>query len=252
MTKSNKFFLERSNDEEFPLMRDGNTLSMTRLLLMIVGAFFAEFLALIPQTFFPSVLKSGGNWIVLYQILVPLIGFFLIYKYIGNQQFSNLYKRIKLKDLGFGIIMMILSTAYSSIVVKMIHGSANINNSAFENGTRAVRESHYFHFMGENLVALMNEELMAIIPFLAAMVIANKHFHLSRNASIWIGLLVSIIVFGTGHYSAYNWNIAQMYLVIGASRLFDTGIYIRTKNIWISFIMHWVFDAVMFGMIAFK
>lgn len=90
----------------------------------------------------------------------------------------------------------------------------------------------------------MLEEIFSIIIFIALFKLLSYKF--SRETAIGIALVLSSIVFGLMHFQAYNWHLAQIILLIGRERLFLTGAYIRTKNIWTSFLMHYVFDMAIF------
>ncbi|WP_082620580.1 CPBP family glutamic-type intramembrane protease [Lentilactobacillus senioris] len=46
------------------------------------------------------------------------------------------------------------------------------------------------------------------------------------------------------HFSTYDWHWAQMIILIGGSRIFYNGVYIRTKNLWVSYLCHFLWDTI--------
>lgn len=101
-----------------------------------------------------------------------------------------------------------------------------------------------------DLFELMNEEFLGIFIFLAFAAALMEQFHFRRNVAIWGSLAVSIIVFGMVHFAAYQWNLIQMLVLIGVTRLFLTGAYLYSKSIWTSFAMHYTFDTMFFLILA--
>ena len=250
MNENSRFFLEPKQHTEFPFL-DDQKISSGRLWGMFFGAIIISLVMLLPQMVLPA--KASTFAIVLAQVvqtIVPLILFWLLYKYVGQTSIGKLYKRITVRALGFGVLMFALSTVYSLIVGTLLKGqtAANINVTSAAQLPKNQLVSNYLINEVVDLFNLMIEELIAVTAFLAILALANRYWHLSRNASIWVGLGISIIVFGIIHFSAYDWHWAQMILLIGMSRLFDTGVYIRTKNIWISYIMHFLWDSILFTM----
>ncbi|PEI92584.1 hypothetical protein CN679_10615 [Bacillus pseudomycoides] len=55
-------------------------------------------------------------------------------------------------------------------------------------------------------------------------------------------------IVGAIHLPTYNWNFTQAIIGIGIARVILTYSYVKTKNIWVSFIVHVLNDWTMFGM----
>ena len=97
-----------------------------------------------------------------------------------------------------------------------------------------------------SIFQLFGEEFLAILPFLALL----QYFYLnrkkSRKKSIVLALILSSIFFGLLHLPTYNWNILQCIFVIGFARLFLTIPYIMTRNLFVSFAVHFLYDMIPF------
>lgn len=95
---------------------------------------------------------------------------------------------------------------------------------------------------------LFGEELLTILPFLIILKLGVQQFNLSRKSSLLLAWLLTSLIFASLHFPTYNWNILQTVLTIGTARLILTFSYIKTKNIWVSFIVHLLNDWVLFGL----
>ncbi|MOA19360.1 CAAX amino terminal protease self- immunity [compost metagenome] len=71
--------------------------------------------------------------------------------------------------------------------------------------------------------------------------------HLLKPAII-LAWVVASIIFGAYHLPTYNWNIIQAIVGIGIARVVLLYPYLKTKNIWTSFIVHVMNDWTIFGL----
>ena len=81
---------------------------------------------------------------------------------------------------------------------------------------------------------LLGEELLTILPFIALLQFATARVGLGRSGGIAVALVGSTLVFCAAHLPTYDWNWAQCFGVIGASRIVLTLAYILTRNLWVS------------------
>jgi membrane protease YdiL (CAAX protease family) len=96
------------------------------------------------------------------------------------------------------------------------------------------------------LVQLIGEELFKIILLILTMSLIY-HFSKNRKLSIGISMIITMIVFGFAHAGAYG-TFAQVLLIQGLSSIFDLYAYIKTKNVWVSYIAHVIFDFIPFAL----
>jgi len=71
---------------------------------------------------------------------------------------------------------------------------------------------------------------------------------MSRKSAIILAVIVTGIIFGAYHLPTYNWNLGQAILGIGIARVILIYPYLKTKNIWTSFIVHVMNDWTLFGL----
>ncbi|XZI53017.1 CPBP family glutamic-type intramembrane protease (plasmid) [Clostridium perfringens] len=61
--------------------------------------------------------------------------------------------------------------------------------------------------------------------------------------SIIIDWTITSISFGLFHLPTYNWNLIQC-ILLGVSTIIDFYAYIKTKNIFIVFWVHYLYDLI--------
>ncbi|MCY9806277.1 CPBP family intramembrane metalloprotease [Lentilactobacillus senioris] len=259
---NDRFFLERKNDTRtFPIFDDETPLAKRNLWWLIVLPPLIFAIVVIPQILWPDIDTSTKGvveetLIVLWQDVMPLILFILMLHELAGRSLRSFFKKLTWHDIGDGAVALVLGNLYAIITSLTLTAisknlvAANITTGSFKAGMpKSELTTNLIREVLTDIPSLLCEELLAIIPMLAAATLAYRYYGQSRKNSIWIGLLVSIFVFGLAHFSAYDWHLAQMFIVIGMSRLFDTGVYIRTKNLWVSYISHYLWDTVSSGIL---
>ena len=101
-------------------------------------------------------------------------------------------------------------------------------------------------FFAKTIPQLLGEEVITILPFLAALQLFSKGFGLNRQAAIVGTWLLTALMFGLIHLPTYGWNVVQCIAVIGSARLVLTLAWIKTKNLWVSTGAHIVNDWLLF------
>lgn len=253
---TSKFFMEKHHgtDRMIPILDDGTQVSAFNLIILMSGTILAELLSI-----WAGVIGDSNSSMLfmavtsVLQAVGPIVIVYFFYRKFGHQEFKSLFHKITLRDLSFGLMMTILGGIYALVMALFVLKGSTVPNSSAQGITHGVDGLIMVGVSAFNdIFLLFTEELTAIIPFIASAALANKYFKFNRNHSIWFGLLISILVFGTMHFYTDSWHIAQMYLIVGMSRIFDTGMYIRTKNILISFIFHWIFDTAIILMYVLR
>lgn len=141
-----------------------------------------------------------------------------------------------------GIVLLgFLVSGVMSIAFKVLHIPVESN---------AAVKDFSLHSLGyisiSNLLSLFNEEIIGLTSFIGSTILIRNVFKTSRNVSLWIGMLVSAVIFGMLHYDAYNGNIPQILLIIGSLRLVFNFSFTRSKNIVVSFVCHYIYDELIF------
>jgi membrane protease YdiL (CAAX protease family) len=97
-------------------------------------------------------------------------------------------------------------------------------------------------FLGRTFIQLIGEEVITILPLLAALWFCVQRLNLSRRAGLVVAVLVSTLLFGALHLPTYDWNLVQCFVIIGSARLMLTLAYIVSRNLWVSAGAHIIND----------
>lgn len=235
MNKSDFFRFERKNDD-FPfyseLQSPSLNLKSSLILLIAVAVGFALFL-----------IGFGGPVQPFMNVIFPLAAVI----FVTRSQWTSLFRKLVAKDiiliLGTYIVNLIVTLAAGSIISKLFDVSANPVGEGF-NGNFADAIPTFLKM----IPMLFGEELITILPFLVILAFGVKKLKLSRKSAIILAWVVASIIFGAYHLPTYNWNIVQAIVGIGIARVVLLYPYLKTKNIWTSFIVHVMNDWTIFGL----
>jgi membrane protease YdiL (CAAX protease family) len=235
MSKSNFFRFERKNDD-FPFYSELQSptlnLKSSLIFLIAVAVGFALFLV-----------GFGGTYVQPFMnVIFPLAAVI----FVARGHWTSLFRKLVAKDivliLGTYIVNLIVTLGAGSIITKLFNVSANPVSEGFDgNFIEAIPT-----FL-KMIPMLFGEELITILPFLVILSLGVQKLKLSRKSAVILAWIVASIIFGAYHLPTYNWNIAQAILGIGIARFVLLYPYIKTKNIWTSFIVHVLNDWTIFG-----
>ena len=172
--------------------------------------------------------------------ILPCIIFLLALAYACRGKLGLFFKVPTFNDVKIIIIFYILSSIYAFAMIFVLEflGIPMAKNSA-EAALHSI-----FPFITDiiiKLIALLEEELFKVSLLLILMAVIY-YFTKDKKISVWVGVFLNLIIFGLCHLSAYNGNIIQCILVIGLGSFFDLFVYLKTKNIVNSWIVHVMYD----------
>ncbi|MDO5044350.1 MAG: CPBP family glutamic-type intramembrane protease [Coriobacteriia bacterium] len=99
-------------------------------------------------------------------------------------------------------------------------------------------------------IQLFFEELLAVLSFVEVYQLAQKSGK-THLVSIFLALVVSVVMASLVHLPTYNFNLAQVLIVIGAARLGLGICYAHLKNFWLAYLVHVLYDVVLLGITWF-
>ncbi|WP_313640665.1 type II CAAX endopeptidase family protein [Paenibacillus sp.] len=235
MNKSDFFRFERKNDD-FPFYSElqSPTLNLKNSLIFLIAVAVGFALFLIEF--------GGANVQPFMNVIFPLAALI----FVARSQWTSIFRKLVAKDiiliLGTYIVNLIVTFAVGSLLTKLFSTSANPVGESF-NGNFADALPMFLKM----IPMLFGEELITILPFLVALAFGVKKLKMSRKSAIILACVVSAILFGAYHLPTYNWNIVQAVIGIGIARIILLYPYLKTKNIWTSFIVHVMNDWTLFG-----
>lgn len=234
--KSEFFRFERENDD-FPFYSELSSPSLnlksSLIFLVSVAVGFALFL----------IMFGGPNVQPFMNVIFPLAAVI----FVARSQWTLLFRKLLAKDilliLGTYVANLIVTGIVGFLIMNLFSTSANPATDSF-NGNFA----DAIPFFLRTIPMLFGEELITILPFLVVLSFGVKQLKMNRKSAIILACIVSAILFGAYHLPTYNWNIVQAILGIGIARIVLLYPYLKTKNIWTSFIVHVMNDWSMFAL----
>ena len=198
---------------------------------------------------------SKWDWTILTGSVLLLIGFLTIIPlpseylsisffllgllpalYICKGKYNIFFKKISLKDIKLIILLLIGMYIYSIVM-----GAVIVRLTGSIAGHSEMNTVPSLIFVISMIIQIFGEEFFKIFLLLILMYLVYR-FTNNYKSSIIIGLIGSMVIFGLCHYMAYNGRILQILLLQGFGSIFEYFAYIKTKNIWVSYLLHLLRD----------
>lgn len=198
---------------------------------------------------------SKWDWTILTGSVLLLIGFLTIIPlpseylsisffllgllpalYICKGKYNIFFKKISLKDIKLIILLLIGMYIYNIVM-----GAILVRLTGSIAGHSEMNTVPILIFVISMIIQIFGEEFFKIFLLLILMYLVYR-FTNNYKSSIIIGLIGSMIIFGLCHYMAYNGRILQILLLQGFGSIFEYFAYIKTKNIWVSYLLHLLRD----------
>ena len=166
--------------------------------------------------------------------------------YVAPNSWKAIFGKVSRREIqlmfGFAALNILVTLSIGVILQAFTEVTSNSATSQLGSLDTAGRIA----FFAKTIPQLLGEEVITILPFLAALQLFSKGFGLSRQAAIVGAWLLTALLFGLIHLPTYGWNVVQCIVVIGSARLVLTLAWIKTKNIWVSTGAHIVNDWLLF------
>lgn len=226
--------LNLDNDRDFPYYNEIPRMSKIGWLVLLIC---------IPVSYFANVFISGlsneviGSIFFLLILLVPLL-------YFSNWDYSLFFQKPTRNEFILAILMALAYIAYSTVFTLLLNA----------NGIPDVTKAD------ANVVALislvfsmMAEELIKFIPLMFLLRVFFKYTS-NRRLSIMASSVITLIFFGLIHLEP-TVSIISVLVVQGAGSIFHLYVYLKTKNLFVSYLSHLMTDAsvlilIMLGLIG--
>ena len=226
--------LNLDNDRDFPYYNEIPRMSKIGWLVLLIC---------IPVSYFASGFISGlsndviGSIFFLLILLVPLL-------YFSNWDYSLFFQKPTRNEFILAVSMALAYFAYYTVFTILLNA----------NGIPDVTKAD------ANVVALislvfsmMAEELIKFIPLMFLLRVFFKYTS-NRRLSIMASSVITLIFFGLIHLEP-TVSIISVLVVQGAGSIFHLYVYLKTKNLFVSYLSHLMTDAsvlilIMFGLIG--
>ncbi len=166
--------------------------------------------------------------------------------YICKGDYSLFFKKVTLKDIGLIIVLLIGIYLYTIVVVALLStATGSVADHADMNSSLNILTVLFI------IIQLFGEEFFKIFMLLLVMYGVYKLTN-NSNIAVGLGLIGAMVIFGLCHYYAYDGRILQIILIQGFGSIFEYFAYLKTKNVWVSYLLHLVRDLIPTLLILFN
>ncbi len=221
------YFKFENHDEDLPFYRGETELSLKGALLL----FGCLILFVLPIVFPIPMTDLEFSLYLCFVLLLPTV-------YLLRGHLNLLFKTIKPGNFKIVILCVFLSLIYSFVMLYILSKIGITSTEPLEE-TIVVDLTTIISMIFQ----LMGEELFKILSFLLLMFVLYRFSH-NRKVSLVISLVISMAAFGLMHGGFYG-GFIQVFLIQGLGSIFDFYAYLKTRNIFVSYMAHIIFDLLL-------
>ena len=221
------------NDKDFPYYNENPKMSTIGWLVLLIC---------IPIAYYTYRIVAASNEIIgsivfLLILLIPLL-------YFSNWDYSLFFQKPTKNELILAVLMGLAYIVYSSIFTNLL----------FTSGLPDVGTSDANIVTIVSLIfSMMAEELIKFIPLMFLLRVFFKYTS-DRRLSIIASSILTLIFFGLTHLEPGT-TIVSVLVIQGAGSIFHLYAYLKTKNLFVSYLSHLMTDAailitVMIGLVG--
>ena len=219
----NDYFRFEDTEHDIPFYNGNPKLSYSKIIALFLG---------LCLTFCIPFIEFGDMELLkaILSCFIPLIAVW--YSLEGN--LSEIFRKPEKNDIKIiiiGLISVFLVMGIATLIAK-VFGIPSQSHKPYVGTSRITILS--------TIIQLVGEELFKFIGIVLPMIFTYKY--IGRKGAIIVGIIVSQLIFSLAHISAYGSNIADLILTIGIGSIVFPLIYVKTKNITISYLVHLIWD----------
>lgn len=222
------YFKFENKDLDFPVY-DKNPHIPKRGWIVLLIAMFVGFMM---QGFTDNEMIDAILFCVI--VLIPLL-------YYLKWDYKALFQKPKAKEVGLAVALFIGYLIYSLVVGSALDYFSLTGTSTIEGVTLT------FANIPPLLFSLMGEELIKLIPFLFFLRLFFK-FSNNRKLSIVAAMILVMVFFAMLHLMDLK-SLPSVLLIQGLGSIFEFYGYIKTKNVFVSYITHLLTDVFIFTLV---
>lgn len=236
--------------------KNSDKLSGQKWLIILLANVIAYCCLIMPGIQVPEFLVFDENHPTLvaagFQILVVTV--FLLIQIIGVQiatgrKWHELFHVPHAKEWLWVLIFFIFAyivSVLSGMVSQKLFGSVSGNAAAGLTMNTPNVGLIFIYQRFSSAIQIMGEEFLAIMPLLAVTQLVSA-IHLPHP--LFWGNIASALIFSLLHLSTYDYNLGYVILGLAFTRLVLNWAFIKTDNMWVSFLVHFLFDTLAFLML---
>lgn len=225
-------FLEFDDTRDFPFYRHNPRISKSGWFLLLLSVPIAYLIYALAG----EVSEIIGSILFCLVMLIPLL-------YFSGWDYSLMFRKPTKNEIILGVLLFAGYMIYSTVVglsLDMV-GLGGVPETAEAMGINIESTVGL-------IFSMMGEELLKFIPLMFLMRVVYKF---SNNLKLSVVISVTLVLAGFGllHYYPPSNTLASVLLLQGLGSLFEMYGYLKTKNLFVPYISHFLTDAVAFILI---
>ena len=222
------YFNFENKDLDFPVYKKNPHIPKSGWIVLLISMF----VGFIMQGLVAN--EMIGAILFLLIVLIPLL-------YYLKWDYKALFQRPKAKEIALAAALFVGYMIYSFVMGSVLEFFSLTGTSTIEGVTLTVANIPPLFF------SLMGEELIKIIPFLFFLRVFYKYSS-NRKLSIVAAMIIVMVFFAMLHLMDLK-SLVSVLLVQGLGSIFEFYGYIKTKNVFISYITHLLTDVFIFTLV---
>ena len=219
-----EFFNFEENDSDIPFYNGMPKLSKWKWGLLVLGLILFFALLWIPIDIPEIVFATLMCLVLLVPTLIAL-----------NGNWNLMFKKIRRSDLKPILVVVVIEIVYSFMILYVLEFVGMTTPAPVHTEIASTTLLSFISMV----IQLMGEELFNVILLIILMFITYRF--LNRKISMVISIIITLAAFGFLHEGFYG-NLIQVLLVQGLGSLLTLLLYIKTRNIMVSYASHLLFD----------
>ena len=218
---NNDYFQIENINHDIPFYKENPKLTSGQLTALILSAIL---------TFAISFLDTAQLIKAVLFLVIPTSAIY----YALNGKMSLIFRMPERKDILYIIIFLII------FFILSVMSNAVLKALAIPIPRHSPLDSSPVIIVIAVVIQLVGEELYKFILLVLPMIFLYRR--ICRRASLIAGIIFSQLVFSLSHAHAYSFNIPYILLAIGIPSVIFPLLYLRTKNITVTYIAHLIWD----------
>ena len=171
--------------------------------------------------------EFAGSIVFLLIMLIPLL-------YFSDWDYSLFFRKPTKDELILAVVMFLAFFIYSLIMTPLLDASGLASTGSGDAEIISIISLVF---------SMMAEELMKFIPLMFLLRVLFKYTS-NRRLSIMVSSAVTLVFFALIHLEP-NVSLLSVLLIQGLGSLFHLYVYLKTKNLFASYLSHLMTDAIV-------
>lgn len=194
-------------------------------------------------------LKVSTNGSVLYTVLSACFYTFpqaLIFYLLFRQNIRIFFRKVTMQHFRISLTIAGVSLVAAYFMHDFLVYGLSYNTTA-QSEIVSFIPSDIFNF----IIQLLGEELFFFSAFFLGLKWFTRRKEPLYALSVGISGLLACVVFGLAHLWTYDFNVLQCVISIGLPSIIKIVLYLKTRNLWSTYLAHLFFDLAIIAITLF-